>query len=298
MVAQKGAFSLPRMRAAAAALGADRPDVAGNVDWDRVVRHRVEIYTIAGDWAPLPPGASEADRRRATAHGEYASGRLGPALDAFRDPPREPSSLTETALLAEGLADRGLLEATPYIDALGAASPGEAEAAAARLAYRRGRPDLALAELGAAFTRYRGDPWPSQSAMGRALALAREIAAAHPETAPRVLDLLAPAFSVRVLDQERVISRVLIARSAGLWDRCRDALAPLEPYVPWQPQMLGYRAECYARTGDPRAVRAGADLQEFLAAEPPAAPPASAPPPGVAVSSSPASGSVASPASR
>jgi spermidine synthase len=199
------------------------------------------------------------------------------ALETFRRQPLPPTGLIETSLFAEALAEKGDLEATPYIEALGAAVAPEADAAAARLAYRRGRLDLALASLQSAFTRYRADPWPHQSPMSRALALAREMAAAHPATAPVLLDALARPFAVRALDQERQVSRVSIARAAGLWDRCRDALAPLEPFVPWSPDILRYRAECYEHTGDGRARRAAAERDEFLAAQPPpAAAPASA----------------------
>jgi spermidine synthase len=287
MVAQNTAFQVERMRAAAAALGADRPDVDGPVDWDRVARHRVEIYTIASDSAPVPPGASADDRTRATAHALYVSGRLSAAVDEFHKQPREPLGLTETAIFAEGLAERGDLAATPYIQALGEAVPAEADAAAARLAHRRGVPTVALDALVSAFTRYRADPWPSQLAMGRGLALAREMAAVRPETAGPLYDALTPPFSVRALEQERRFSRVLIARSGQLWDRCREAMLSLEPNLPWRPEMLRARAECYERAGDPRAKRAAADVEEFLAAEP-ALPPSIPPPaPSSAASASP-----------
>ncbi len=76
MVAQKTVFDVKRMRAIAAALGADRPAVTGAIDWDRVARHRVEIYTIASDWATLPRRASAEERDRIIAHRFYANGRL------------------------------------------------------------------------------------------------------------------------------------------------------------------------------------------------------------------------------
>ena len=122
--------------------------------------------------------------------------------------------------------------------------------------------------LVSAFTRYRADPWPSQVAMGRGLALAREIVAAHPETAPPLYEALSSPFAIRAVDQERRLSRVFVARSGGLWKECRDAMASLEPDVPWRPDILRTRAECYERTGDTRAAAAAADLQEYLAAEP------------------------------
>jgi hypothetical protein len=270
MVAQTTAFDVERMRAAAAALGCDRPSVTGVVDWDRVARRRVEIYTIASDWAPVPPDTSAPDRQRAVAHGLYVSGRLAAAVSAFRKQPRPPAGLVETALFAEGLAERGDPEAADYLRALGAAVPAEADAATARLAYRRGLPDVAADALVSAFTRYRSDPWPSQDAMARGLGLAQEIAAAHPVTASRLYEALTPPFAIRALEQQRRFSRVLVARAGGLWKECGEASASLEPHLPWRPDMLRARAECYEHTGDPRARAAARDLQDFLAAEAPA----------------------------
>ncbi|HEU0090707.1 MAG TPA: fused MFS/spermidine synthase [Vicinamibacteria bacterium] len=287
MVAQKTVFDVKRMRAIAAALGADRPAVTGAIDWDRVARHRVEIYTIASDWATLPRRASAEERDRIIAHRFYANGRLADAVDTFRKQPRPPSGLVEIALFAEGLAERGDTDAAPYIRALGAAVPAEADAAAARLAYRLGRVDVAVDALVSAFTRYRGDPWPSQAAMERGLALAREIAAANPETAPRLYDALALPFSVRALEQERLFLCVLVARSGGLWERCREAMAPLERHLPWRPDMLQARADCYEHAGDPRAKRAAADLQEYLEADRSAPPPSPAAVPTVPALSPP-----------
>ena len=157
------------MRAAAAALGADRPAVDGEVDWERVVRHQVEIYTIANDGRPSPPPPPPATASAPPRTDTTSSGRLAAALETFRKQPRPPSGLTEIALFAEGLAEAGDAEAAPYIRALGAAYPAEADAAAARLAFRRGLPAVAVEALVSAFTRYRIDPWPSQFAMGRGL---------------------------------------------------------------------------------------------------------------------------------
>jgi spermidine synthase len=276
MVAQTTAFDVERMRATAAALGCGRPALTGAVDWDRVARHRVEIYTIANDWAPVAPRASASDRERVTAHGLYVNGRLAAAVDAFRKQPQPPLGLVETALFAEGLAERGDPEAAPYIRALGAAVPAEADAATARLAYRRGLPDVAADALVSAFTRYRTDPWPGQDAMARGLILAREIATAHPPAAPRLYAALTPPFSVRALDQQRRFARVLVARAGGLWKECAEASASLEAHLPWRPDMLRARAECYEHTGDPRAREAARDLEEFVAAEGPAPAPITA----------------------
>jgi spermidine synthase len=84
---------------------------------------------------------------------------------------------------------------------------------------------------------------------------------------------------VRALEQDRLFVRVLVARSGGLWERCREAMAPLEPHLPWRPDMLRARADCYQQAGDDRAKRAAADLQEFLEADRSAPHPTTSAPP-------------------
>ena len=49
----------------ASEIGAARPAIEGDVDWDRVSRQRFAIYTIAGVKPPIPKDASEAERVRA-----------------------------------------------------------------------------------------------------------------------------------------------------------------------------------------------------------------------------------------
>jgi len=51
-------------------------------------------------------------------------------------------------------------------------------------------------------------------------------------------------------------------------ESCREAVAPFEPHVPWRADVLRFRASCYERTRDPRALQARADLQEFERQEP------------------------------
>ena len=166
-----------------------------------------------------------------------------------------------------GTVTRGDVEAAPYIRALAAAVPAEADAATARLAYRRGVPEIATEALVAAFTRYRTDPWPQQFPMGRGLTLALEIASSHPEHARRLYEALTPPFAIGALEQQRRFVRVFVAQAGGLWKECAEANASLEAHFPWRLDMLRARAECYRHTGDARAGQAARDLQAFQAAD-------------------------------
>jgi hypothetical protein len=145
-----------------------------------VERQRLVIYTIAGTAPPLPAEAPETLRVRARAHAQYVAGELSQASETLASP---AEGSVETAILAEGLAERGDQGAIQQIQALGAVQPIEAEAATARLALRLGQLEVARDALAAALGLDRTDPWPSQVAMSHALSLAVELAAASPDAA-------------------------------------------------------------------------------------------------------------------
>ena len=207
---------------------------------------------------------SPTDRTAAEAQLLHSRGDLLGALRSFQTLGRAPRGLIESALLTEGMAEAGDLQASGPIAELGRLLPAEADAAAARLALRRGRPDLAAAILVSAFSRYRADPWPDMAAMNRALDLAVEIVTQRKDTASPLFAALADPFAVRALDEARIHTRLRIAAVGGLADRCVEALFPLEPHIPWRGDVLRYRAECYRSRHHPHADAAAADLARFL----------------------------------
>jgi hypothetical protein len=52
-------------------------------------------------------------------------------------------------------------------------------------------------------------------------------------------------------------------------DLTRVAIRDFEPNVPWNEEFLTTRANCYATVGDPLAILARREADEFLANEPP-----------------------------
>jgi len=264
-LSRSGLFDVGALRAAAAGLRADRPPLDGALDWERVERQRLAVYTIAGS----PPGPGAPGGERARAHARYVAGELAAAARTLAPLPHAPEGAVETALLAEGLADAGDPAAIPHIHALRAIETTEAEAATARLALRMGQPELARNALVAALVHYRTEPWPGQLAMAQALALAVELASAHPQTAPVLFEALAEPFAVAAIEEPRLLVRLQVAAAGGLHDRCQEALEPFEPHVAWRADLLRYRLGCYERERDPRTRQARDDLEEYLASEPP-----------------------------
>jgi spermidine synthase len=255
-------FDVDRLRRAAEDLGAARPAIAGTIDWDRVTRQRVAIYTVAG--TPPPMTGLEGARVLALAAREYLSGDLAEAATTLEAQPDAADGSVETEIRAEGLAERGDSRAIPYIKALHDIQPAEADAATARLALRLGRFDLARDALASSFVRYRTDPWPSQVSMSHALALADELTLGRPALVPPLFDALGQPFAVMALEEPRRLVRLSVGSHGGTMDRCQEAVAPFEPHVPWRADVLRYRADCYLATGDPRAVEARRDLDEFM----------------------------------
>jgi len=261
-VSRRSLFDISWLRRAAAAMGAERPSVDGAVDWERVRRQRLAIYTVADVTTPIERGTPEAELLRARAHATYLVGWLREAVKLFQQQSHPPEGAVETALFAEGLAEGGDPAAVPYLQALVAVEPVEARAAAARLALRMGRPEQARDALVSAFVQYRRDPWPTQSSMRRALRLAEEIATVRPDLAPSLFDATSEPFAAGAVGQQRRFTRVLLTAVPGMESRCREAFAALEPFVPWTEELLRRRVACYGSQG-PHAARARAELAEF-----------------------------------
>ena len=260
-------FRLERLRAAAARIGADRPVMAGSVDWSRVQHERVSVSSIHDEAPPIEPSASMDVRARAVAHGLYLRGERAAAARAFAAQGRPPAGAFETVLVAEGLAESGDTAALPLIEAAAAEHPLHGDVLRARLLVRQGRLEDALQALERALVAYRSDPWPVPRIMAGALSLAEEIAGRRPELAPRVFAALDAPFSVHVLDIDRLGSVLRVAQYLPAEPYCRRALEPLEPFVPWSAEALLYRRNCYETTGDPRAAAAAADFAEFVRSE-------------------------------
>jgi hypothetical protein len=71
-----------------------------------------------------------------------------------------------------------------------------------------------------------------------------------------------------MLDQERLSTVVELSAYLDPKEHCAEALAALEPHVPWRLSPLSFRLRCYQDTGNPLAGAARRDLTTYLAAEP------------------------------
>lgn len=88
-----------------------------------------------------------------------------------------------------------------------------------------------------------------------------------PAFARRMVPLLAQPFAVHMLDDERRGRRLEVATLADFRGLCAAAFGEMEPYVPWERDILTQRRKCYAAVGSPRLKVAEAELRAFLSAE-------------------------------
>jgi spermidine synthase len=184
-----------------------------------------------------------------------------------------PETPLEGVTAAEVLANRGDERAQPLIDKLRIIAPIEADVIAARLLWRRAKPDEAIRTIARALTAYRTNPWPLPVTMRRALEVVAGLAEETDAHGLAVLrEAIAHPFAVHMLENSRKLLAYEIESAAAGQGRCTPeliaAIHAVEPNVPWQREFLQRRAACYEAMRDPLAVRAKADAASFLEAEP------------------------------
>lgn len=262
-------FETVELRTAAHQHGFDQPTLANaNLDAAKIPIRRITM--LAADWRPPPSLTSvPADlRHRGTAVEKWEDGAWAEALAEWRAQPAEPSDSIELAALAESLAEAGDAAAERWADKLRPAHTVEADSYLARLRLRQGRLPEATALLEAVFAGASADPWEPPVILNRAIDLALEIAKRDRVAGERLYRRLQHPFAVALLTDNRQHALVELANAID-WPRlCQEAIAPMEPDVPWQGEFLLRRMRCYELNQDARLPTARRDLNRFLAHEP------------------------------
>jgi spermidine synthase len=264
-------FEVVELRNAALAHGYGEPKLVGGSLDQRLVGEHVPAM-LGADWRapPTPPAdVSPAFKRRSAAVEKWQDGSFAEALAEWRAQEGEPADSVQLAALAESLADAGDTSAEKYLAKLRPTHAVEADVFRARLALRRGQLAQAAAALEAAFDGARKDPWPMPNILGRGLELAVELGGRDKALAARLYANLAEPFAVHLQNDHRMRARTSLAEAID-WPRlCVEALAPMEPDVPWEADLLVKRVRCYEAANDATHLRvARRDLNQYLANEP------------------------------
>ncbi len=269
----RGAFDLRDARALAAQLKANLPPVpAGALDMARLPDANSARLTAIFDEGRGGAGAEPAQRARSRARAAWAKGDLGEARQAWvegGDPlPVQPLDLV---IVAETAAAVGHEEAAQAAIA-GLVADGrvaEASFATARLRAGQKRVEETTAALVRGFEAAQVDPWIFPAMLERALGLASAVSAAPGQAEP-LWRVLATPFAIALEDDHRLGRRMEIGANLDFLGTCVEALAPMEPWVPFIPKLLQDRAKCYEAHGHPLLDKAREDLETLLELRTPA----------------------------
>lgn len=263
-------FEIGELRAAAHDHGFATPPLAGGT-LDGALSAERAIAMNAADWRPPPTPPADAPAglaHRAAAVQKWEDGEFADALAEWRAQPREPDDSMERSALAESLAEAGDTAAEKYLAQLRPAHAVEADIFEARLQLRRGRRGDATAALERAFAGAEVDPWPQQMILRRGLELAVEIAGRDRSDGERLWRALGRPFAVHLQNEYLLRMRTQIAWDVD-WPRlCVESLAPMEPAVPFETELLARRVRCYEANHSRRLAEARHDLGHFTNHEP------------------------------
>jgi spermidine synthase len=265
-----GLFQLEDLVSLARQRGEDRPAIRG-VPLDasrlgemRVARAAYWEYVLA-DPEPQQDGAR---LRIAARHAGVREAR-GEACSLWLSQPEPPRTHADLLLLGECMADGGDPRTPAVAAQLAREQPIEADLILARWHGAAGRNAETAERLLAAFAAYRNDPWVYRPLVRRTLPLTLALAHADKAQAMRIYDALGQPFAARMFEQQRLVARIWVIQALKAQARCAEALAPLEPHVPWEEPFLTYRYDCYRSLANPLAARARRDLDRFRADAPP-----------------------------
>ncbi|MEA2603514.1 MAG: spermidine synthase [Acidobacteriota bacterium] len=266
-----GLFRIGDLLKLAVARGEDRPATRGApLDWNRVEEMRAARAVYWEDDPPEPvPGADQAAQRRLAARRAALLNQGAEACSRWFEQPEPPRTHADLLLTGECLADAADPRAPEIAAQLAREQPIEANLVLARWHAAARRPREAGERLLAAFQAYRTDPWVYRPLVQRSFRLVVPLARDDRTLAPRFYAALGSPFAARMFDGQRRVTRIWLTREMAGRPLCAEAIASLEPHVPWDELFLTYRYECYRQTGSPLAGRAKRDLEELLAATPP-----------------------------
>ncbi|HEY8212220.1 MAG TPA: fused MFS/spermidine synthase [Myxococcaceae bacterium] len=261
---QRSTFSTWDLMALALARGEGRAEVQGQLDWSEVQLARAAYFAYEGRTL-MAPGLSEAELKASAPWRLYLHRDTGGAAAAFQALGRAPKSAAELSMAAEVLAVAGDDAAIPYLDRLGPQAPVDASLLLAQLRRSQNRPEEAAKALEGAFLSMRTDPWATPRLAEAGLVMASFLSRQSPATTVPLLRALEEPFAIGLVNELRSGRRFDLALREGSAEACVRALAPMEPWPPFNASVLGARLQCYRRAGDARAAAAERDFDAWLA---------------------------------
>jgi hypothetical protein len=245
-----------------------RPINDDSVDWETVEIRRLENNLLHNGEFSTGNYFSARHRALVDALTKYRKKQFEAAIDAWPRASRESMGDIERLALAHCYAEIGSDECLELLDPVAERFP--AEAAAVRMIYyqKLHKSDEAVAAMEELCAAMRETGWTAFDGVRSALDYSVELAENDKEVGKRIFELLEQPFLVYRHDQTRQVARLSIAQTLGP-KYVVQALAPMEPNIPWLEDVLVSRAEAYAAEGHPLARRAEKDLVWYRDHAPP-----------------------------
>jgi len=235
----------------------------GTADWDLVRRLRISTITADGVAPRERPDMAPEEIVQCRAQKAFLESHPELALDLWRAKPWEPAGPVELAVVGQALAQAGDESAAGYIGRLFVTRPLDAQILLAELRWRQGRFPESADLYEQALTRYRSDPWPLLPVVNRSFVIVADLAGRDPALARKMDAALSQPFAVLLLNEERLQTRYKVATYLDQ-SKLEEAIAALEPHVPWRKGLLSRRAKVYDATNNPLAARAHRELDAYL----------------------------------
>jgi hypothetical protein len=267
-----GGIDISRLRREAANVAMDRPQLRGELDWNKVERDRVSMFASFHLEPSEARSGTPEQQQLFAAFQSWTNSDLPAALARWKELGREPANIMELIMVAECMAEAGEEATIGYVQKMREKNLPEAQAVAARFLWRQERQEEASEMLEAAFTNYRRDPWVLTSIARRTLGLAAEIGAESGTEliALRLYQALQKPFAVYHADEARRDALLRLAVTLDQGKQGPYTLAEVEapePHIPWTFDFLRLREAAYRAASHPRAAAARRDLETFLRAE-------------------------------
>lgn len=261
-LAKDNQFETTQVLSMAIAMKADVPaHLASQLDRDRITYERLRMLAADGSTFSIPSDLEDDDQRRAEALVAFARGNPEGVLASWVG---EPSSPFEQLMLLESTAHAGTAEQLPpFLNAVRADWPADAQFAAALSAFRHESYDDASSHLLDGFKALRQQVWVRLPAVQTALSLVPPLVAANRDLAPSFMEVLRQPFPGGLADPTRMNTLVEIIPLLSSEHQI-EVLALFEPNPPWQREFLEFRLKTYRAASHPRMQPAERDLQEFL----------------------------------
>ncbi len=257
-------FSIVELRQAAAQVSAHRPRVTnGEPNWTLVEDERIAMHVFQRELVPPSPDWTDGHQQRAEAQTLCRDGKFAEAIEMWGQQSREPSQLTETAILAFAHASLGHTDVVrPLIERLRTVAPNEALGIDAVLQFHAADFEQCERILEQTILGLRDDPWGMDLLVDAVLVLPQQLAQRDRTKAAAMLKHLTQPLAGLKLQERRMGLACNVANLVDATQLAR-AIEAFEPHVPWTKPFLELRLRAYAKSGHRLVEIAERDLLRF-----------------------------------